>query len=124
MIDELSFASRFLRDFKATKCGRLDVKVAHFTGALTDATEELQEFPLAAADFRRKFAEKDLKAPGSRTKAMDAFRLRFRGKLDYVPFKLLKNRMTVLCSDRHKEERIGRKYRLVGEKAIGKASAF
>jgi hypothetical protein len=55
---------------------------------------------------------------------MDAFRLRFRGKLDYVPFKLLKNRMTVLCSDRHKEERIGRKYRLVGEKAIGKASAF
>jgi hypothetical protein len=102
MIDELSFSSRFLRDFKAPQRGRLDVKVAHFTRALTDATEELQEFPLAAGNFRRKFAEKDLKAPGARTKAMDAFRLRFRGKLDYVPFKLLKNRMTALCGDRHK----------------------
>src|SRR5271154_635993 len=109
VVHQLRLAPRFPRNFQTAQRRQLHVQIAHLTGALTDSAQQLQKFFLAAVELWRKLAQQNLQAACARTEAMHTLRPRFRGKLDQVPFKLLKNLTAALGSDRHMQSELEQK---------------
>src|SRR5258708_2312802 len=103
MVHQLCLAPRLAWNPQAAQRRQLHVQVAHLPGTLADSSQQLQQFFLIAVQLWRKFTQQYLKAACSGAEAVYTLGLRFRGKLDQVLLKLLKNHRASLWRDRHKK---------------------
>src|SRR4029077_12301207 len=105
VVHQLRLAPRFPRNLQTSQCSQLHVQIAHLPGALADSAQQLQKFFLTAVELWRKLAQQYLQAARARAEAVYVLCPWFRGKLDQVLLKLLKNNPAALWRDRHKKKR-------------------
>jgi hypothetical protein len=121
-VHELRFAARFLGKFQAAQSFKLNIKIAHFAGALAKPLQQFQEFFLAAAADRDQFFKQSLQAQTRSAKAVDALRILPGREFKQGSLRLPERQLALFRSNRHSEKQILLQERTKGLTKYGPAN--